>query len=163
MSTRVLSPGSEKSDAVPLSPDMLTGSMVTAASDPARPPSATPAPSSSPPPQPASARTLTAAPSAKVSLIESSLLLSSSACRRSDGGLVSTFRRLVLLERLRGVDVAERRMLRQHVVPAVELDRQALREHGEQRARLHVAHAGQGEQTPLQVGRIRCLRPHPLG
>ena len=54
-------------------------------------------------------------------------------------GLVRALRRLVGLERLRGIDVAERRVLRGDFLPAGRPDAEPLADDGEERPRLHVA------------------------
>ena len=71
--------------------------------------------------------------------------------RRSERRLVGALLRLVGLERLGRVDVAERRMLRRDVLPARRSDAEPLAEDGDERARLHRPDTGEVEQAPLEV------------
>src|SRR5881227_3388987 len=63
--------------------------------------------------------------------------------------LVGALRGLVLLERLRRVDVTQRRVTRRHL--ARDADVEPLREHCRQRSDLHVAVAGQRSDALLQI------------
>src|SRR5919197_3747817 len=69
--------------------------------------------------------------------------------------------RLVLLERLRRIDVAERRMIRDEVLRGV--DAEALREHRAERLDLHLAEARERRDAPSQVGSVACFGPDALG
>src|SRR4051794_17122904 len=102
--------------AVPVWPEPPSSVRSTSASPPAPPPAAAPLvpPLSSPPPQPAS--TSAASRAALAGLL------------RTHRRLVGALRGLVVGERGRRVDVAERPVLRRHLLPAGRRDAEALRE-----------------------------------
>src|SRR5512133_3309303 len=68
-------------------------------------------------------------------------------------GLVRALLRLVVLERLRRVDVPERRMARHEVL--CDRDVEALREHRAHCCHLHLAEARQGGEATPEIGAVR--------
>ena len=86
-----------------------------------------------------------------------------SAAARSIRGLAGALGRLVVGERLRGVDVAEALVQRRELLPARGPDAEALRDHADDRARLHLADPGKREQALLEIGAVARARPHGGG
>src|SRR4051794_9363844 len=78
----------------------------------------------------------------------------------AERGLVRALRRLVAVERLERVDVAERRVARRQLLRG--RDAEPLRQHRRERTDLHVAETGELADPALQVGRVLGLRPDPL-
>jgi hypothetical protein len=74
---------------------------------------------------------------------------------------VGAFGRLVVDQRLRGVDVTERRMRRHEVLGGVEPE--ALGEDGAQRLHLHVAEPGEGGDVGAQRIGVRGIGPDTRG
>ena len=75
--------------------------------------------------------------------------------------LVRPFRRLVIGERLRGVDVAEAGVTRGEGFGLV--DSEASRKYGRDAGDLHLAEAGERFEAAAQVGRVRGFAPDAGG
>src|SRR3954470_7648219 len=70
---------------------------------------------------------------------------------RSVGGLPGALGRLIVRERLRRVDVAKALVQRRKLLPPGRPDVEALRDHADDRPRLHLADAGEREEPLLEV------------
>src|SRR5947209_18636353 len=71
------------------------------------------------------------------------------------------FLRLILLERLRRIDIPKRGMTRRNLLS--RFDPETLRQHRGERPELHVAEPGQRGDPTSQIGAVRCLSPDALG
>src|SRR5207249_7344884 len=71
------------------------------------------------------------------------------------------FLRLILLERLRRIDIPERGMARSNLLS--RFDPETLREYGGERPELHVTEPGQRGDATSQIGAVGRLRPESLG
>src|SRR5215218_2625833 len=73
---------------------------------------------------------------------------------RSVGSLAGPLGRLIVGERLRRVDVSNTLVQRRELLPPGRTDAEALRDHADDRARLHLADAGEREEPLLEVGAV---------
>src|SRR4026207_489789 len=107
------------------------------------------------PDKPAMAKTTASTRTARIPLVSALLPL------RLELRFVRPLHGLVVLERLRGIDVAECRVRRCKLTCC--FDTEALREHSSERLDRHLPKAGQLRKPAVQVGAVRCLRPEACG
>src|SRR6188472_2804935 len=78
---------------------------------------------------------------------------------RSVRGLAGALGRLIVGERLRRIDVAKALVQRRKLLPPGRPDAEALRDHADDRARLHLADTGERQQALLEFRTVAGAVP----